>query len=327
MKLFLKHNRGYILIYILSLILTGVYTLVMGFISLSEILYILLFNTFILLCFLAYKYYENRQLYKVFKSGVSSLNDALLDMGSSDLSRSISELLKSEYSLYEAEIQKSNLTYNEHIAFINQWVHQMKTPLSVIKLQLKEFEGEERAILLEEEIYKLHNGLNLALYYARLDSFQKDFVIEKIFLKTLVVDTVNKNKNVFVKNRIIPRVQIDDSIKIYSDIKWLGFILEQIIVNGVKYSKDKGRELIIKAEEDEREVKLSVVDEGIGILKKDIRRVFDKFFTGENGRKYGESTGMGLYMAKEVCCNLGHEIEIKSEVDVGTEVSIRFKKD
>ncbi|MCB2307154.1 sensor histidine kinase [Clostridium estertheticum] len=325
MNLFLKYNKGYIIIYLLSLSLTIIYCNVMDFIGFGEVIYILIFNTFILLCFLAFRYYKNRQLYKLLKNGLIRLNDAFLELGSSDLSGNISELLKKQHNLYEAEIQKCNKVHNEHLTFINQWVHQMKTPLSVIQLQLQEYAGEEKARSMEEEVNKLNKGLDMAMHFARIDSFQNDFIVERIFLKKLVIGTINEEKKLFIKNKITPRLEIDDAIEVYSDVKWIKFVLDQLIINGVKYSKGTGKELIIKAFEKEKEILLSVIDEGIGIPRKDIKRVFDLFFTGENGRKYGESTGMGLYISKEVCVNLGHKIEITSTADKGTMVTIRFK--
>lgn len=325
MKLFLKYNRGYIIIYLLSLTLTIIYCNIMEFIGFGEIVYILIFNTFILVCFLAFRYYQNRQLYKLLKNGLICLNDAFLELGSSELSGNISELLKEQHNLYEAEIQKCNKVHNEHLNFINQWVHQMKTPLSVIQLQLQEYAGEEKARSIEEEVNKLNKGLNMAMHFARIDSFQNDFIVERIFLKKLVIGTINEEKKLFIKNKITPRVEIDGAIEVYSDVKWIKFVLDQLIINGIKYSKGTGKELIIKACEKEKEIILSVIDEGIGIPRKDIKRVFDLFFTGENGRKYGESTGMGLYISKEVCVNLGHKIEITSTTNKGTMVTIRFK--
>ncbi|MBU3175898.1 sensor histidine kinase [Clostridium estertheticum] len=325
MILFLKYNKGYIIIYLLSLSLTIIYCNIMDFIGFGEVIYILIFNTFILVCFLTFKYYKNRQLYKFLKNGLICLNDAFLELGSSALSENISELLKEQHNLYEAEIQKCNKVHNEHLTFINQWVHQMKTPLSVIQLQLQEYAGEEKARSIEEEVNKLNKGLDMAMHFARIDSFQNDFIVERIFLKKLVIGTINEEKKLFIKNKITPRLEIDDAIEVYSDVKWIKFVLDQLIINGVKYSKDTGKELIIKAFEKEKEILLSVIDEGIGIPRKDIKRVFDLFFTGENGRKYGESTGMGLYISKEVCVNLGHKIEITSTADKGTMVTIRFK--
>ncbi len=326
MKLLLKYNRGYIFIYLLSVVLTIVYSSIKGFISSSESVYILFFNTFILVCFLAFRYYQNRQLYRFLKDGITSLNDVFLDLGTSELSLNISEILKEQHNLYENEIQNCNKTHKEHLTFINQWVHQMKTPLSVIQLQLQEYEGEEKYDSMQNEVNKLTEGLNMAMHFARLDSFQEDFLVERVSLKNLVVNTVNEGKKNFIKNRIIPRVEIEEDIEVYSDAKWMKFVLEQIIINGIKYSKGKGKELLIKAVKNEKEIKLSIIDEGIGIPSKDIKRVFNPFFTGENGRTYGESTGMGLYITKEVCKNLNHEVEIEATVNKGTKVTIIFKK-
>ncbi|WPC42211.1 sensor histidine kinase [Clostridium sp. JS66] len=324
MNLFFKHNKGYIFIYLMSLILTIMYCNIMEFIKVGEIIYIFIFNTFILVCFLVFKYYQNRRLYKLLKNGLTSLNDAFVELGNSKLSENISSILKQQHNLYDAQIRKSNKIHSEHLTFINQWVHQMKTPLSVIQLQLKEYEGEEVALSIEEEVNKLNKGLNMAMYYARIDSFKKDFLVEQVDLKGLVLDIVNEEKRIFIKNKMIPRLEIDKDIRIYSDKKWLKFILDQLIINGIKYSKDKGKELIIKSYEYEKEIKLSIVDSGIGIPSKDIKKVFDPFFTGENGRKFGESTGMGLYIVKEVCKNLGHKVEIKSNINEGTKVTIIF---
>lgn len=325
MKLLLKYNRGYIFIYLLSAVLTIIYSSVKGFISVSESVYIIFFNTFILVCFLAFRYYQNRQLYKFLKHGVTSLNDAFLELGTSELSLNIAEILKEQHNLYKHEIQRCNKTHKDHLTFINQWVHQMKTPLSVIQLQLQEYEGEEKYESMQDEVNKLTEGLNMAMHFARLDSFQEDFLVERVSLKKLVIDTVNKEKKNFIKNRLIPRVEIEEGIEVYSDAKWMKFVLEQIIINGIKYSRGKGKELVIKAVKNEKEIKLSIIDEGIGIPSEDIKRVFNPFFTGENGRTYGESTGMGLYITKEVCKNLGHEVEIESIVNEGTKVTINFK--
>lgn len=326
MRLFLKDNRGYIITYLLSLVVTLLYSNLKGFMELSETIYICLFNVFILIVFLVYRYYQNGQLYKFLKGGFTDLKEVFLEFGSGELSQMVSKIFKELHSLYEVEIQKSDKLHKEHLRFINQWVHQMKTPLSVLQLQLQEYEGEEKYDNMQEEVTKLKEGLNMAMYFARLDSFQKDFIIEKVSLKQLIREKVNEEKRLFIKNRIIPRIEIDEKIEVYSDAKWLKFMLGQIIINGVKYSRGKGSELIIKAANDENEISLEVEDEGIGIPIKDIKRVFDPFFTGENGRKYGESTGMGLYIIKEVCKNLGHEVTIESIVNEGTKVTIKFKK-
>ncbi|GAA0754502.1 sensor histidine kinase [Clostridium sartagoforme] len=325
MKLFLKDNKGYIIIYFISLLITLIYINLLGSLNVMESFYISIVNTFILITFLCFRYYKHRKIYTLLNKKINNLNQLVISLGNSVLGKAISDILKQMNNLYSINMIDKNKKHQEHLMFINQWIHQMKTPLSIIQLKMQEDEGERPLEEIREDVYKLNKGLNMAMYFARLDSFEKDFVIEKISLYDLVISKVNEEKTMFIKNKIKPVVEIDKNIKIYSDFKWLKFILEQLIINGIKYSRDVGKELIIKAEENFEYIKLTIIDQGIGISKKDVRRVFDAFFTGENGRKFGESTGMGLYIVKKVCDNLGHSISIESNLGFGTIVTVKFK--
>ncbi|WP_438651990.1 sensor histidine kinase [Romboutsia sp.] len=298
----------------------------MNFMNINEAMYILLFNTFIIGSFLGYKYYKEKRVYNLFENNLENLDYSFVDLGNGLVGQNISNLLKHQHNLYEFNSQTQDKIYKEHLEFINQWIHQMKTPVSIINLQLQDDEGEEIAENIQSEVEKINKGLNMAMYFARLGEFQKDFVIDKINLYQVVMECVNEEKRLFIKNRIMPKVEIDYNIYVYTDSKWLKFIINQLITNGIKYSKNYGKYLTIKSVDESNYVTLSVIDEGIGIVKKDIKRVFEPFFTGENGRIFGESTGMGLYIAKKVCDNLCHNIEIKSEKEKGTEVTIKFTK-
>lgn len=326
MKLFMNEYKGYIFTYYAGLIITLMYCKLMNFIKASEIIYILLFNTFIVSSFIIYKYITTKRAYEVFEKGIENLDESILDLGKSPIGKNVSNMLNQQYNQYRLKIQEQNKIHNDHLTFINHWIHQMKTPVSVINLLLQEYEGEEVSSNIQQELDKIDKGLNMAMYFARLDQFQKDFSVEKVNLYNDVIELVNKERRLFIKNRIIPKVELDKDLVIYSDKKWLRFIIEQIIINGVKYSKDYGKYLIIKNIENSEYIIINIIDEGIGIPKKDIKRVFEPFFTGKNGRKFGESTGMGLYIVKKVCDNLGHRVEIKSEIEKGTRVSILFKK-
>ena len=326
MKLFMNEYKGYIFTYYAGLIITLMYCKLMNFIKASEIIYILLFNTFIVSSFIIYKYITTKRAYEVFEKGIENLDESILDLGKSPIGKNVSNMLNQQYNQYRLEIQEQNKIHDDHLTFINHWIHQMKTPVSVINLLLQEYEGEEVSSNIQQELDKIDKGLNMAMYFARLDQFQKDFSVEKVNLYNDVIELVNKERRLFIKNRIIPKVELDKDLVVYSDKKWLRFIIEQIIINGVKYSKDYGKYLIIKNIENSEYIIINIIDEGIGIPKKDIKRVFEPFFTGKNGRKFGESTGMGLYIVKKVCDNLGHRVEIKSEIEKGTRVSILFKK-
>ncbi len=201
----------------------------------------------------------------------------------------------------------------------------MKTPLSVIQLYIQENEGEEMAENLKVEVDKLNKGLNMAMYFARLDEFEKDFHAEKVDLYRLIIEMLNEEKRLFIKNGVFPELKLEENIIIYSDKKWIKFAIEQIITNGVKYSKGEDKILTIELKKISNMVVLDVVDRGVGIPKKDIKRVFDAFYTGENGRVFGESTGMGLYIVKKVCDSLEHKVDIESKVGEGTRVRLIFR--
>lgn len=324
MNLFLKEQQPYIVVYYISVIISTFYCVLAGNFTLFDVIYVIIFNTFILIVFLGWQYIKTKNIYVLFKSNFNSIEETSLEQGDSFWGIHITALLRKQYQLFEKSLDQLNKKHQEHITFINQWVHQMKTPLSVIRLQLEAHAGEPYAHDISEEAFKLEKGLNMALYYARIDAFQSDFVIERTHLKSLILDSINQEKKLFIKNNIKPKVNIDDMIEVYTDVKWIKFVIEQLITNGIKYSKGKGKYLTVSGYRKEKFTILEVMDEGIGIHPKDIRRVFNPFFTGENGRILGESTGMGLYLAKKICENLNHNIYIESEVNRGTKVSILF---
>lgn len=326
MKIFLKEYRGYIFTYYLGLIITLAYCNMMSYIGIADILYILLFNTFIITCYVVYKYISNKKTYYIFEKGINTLEESLLELDRSCIGKNISSLLNRQYELYITNLQKQKKIHKDHLTFINCWIHQMKTPVSVINLQLQDHEGEEIAFNIQPELDKIDKGLNMAMHFARLDEFQKDFLVEKVNLYTEIIDIISKERRLFIKNKIMPKVEIEKDLIVYTDKKWIKFVMEQIIINGVKYSKNKGKYLTIKSRMSGQYIVLDIIDEGIGINKKDIKRIFEPFFTGENGRKFGESTGMGLYISKEVCNRLGHNIEVTSEINKETQVSITFKQ-
>ncbi len=206
---------------------------------------------------------------------------------------------------------------------MNQWVHQMKTPISVIEMLLQDERPLDKKNV-QEEIDRLRRGLDMVLVNARLENFEEDMQVEQIPLKTIVTATVNENKRLFITNRVFPEIHIEDDIIVASDSKWLRFIIGQFVTNAVKYTFEENKKIVMSAIKQDDHIQLAICDEGIGIPASDLSRVTKAFFTGENGRKTGESTGMGLYLAKEICGKLGHQLDITSEVGKGTIVTVTF---
>ncbi|NFA21610.1 HAMP domain-containing histidine kinase [Clostridium botulinum] len=324
MKIFIKNNKGVIILFLLNfMVLFSLYNLMGGFEDFSNFIYFMLLSIFNLLVYLILKYLNERKMYKSLEKKPEVFEDCLNSFGDSTLGKYLNEYTRELYSIYKFHMHENIKKQTEHLDFINQWVHQMKTPLSVIKLIIQE-NGEQQCIKdIKEETEKLEEGLNIALYNARLENFHNDFNVAEFDLKELVLDRVNYNKKLFIKNGVFPKVEMNN-IKIKSDKKWISFILDQIIINGVKYSKGKGKLIEIKAGEQQKRSYIYIKDEGIGIPKKDINRVMEPFYTGENGRIFGESTGMGLYITNEVCKKLNHELEIQSNEGEGTKITIYF---
>ncbi|MCM3716777.1 ATP-binding protein [Fictibacillus phosphorivorans] len=200
----------------------------------------------------------------------------------------------------------------------------MKTPLSVIHLMIQDHD-EELFQQIRKELYRLEDGLKTVLYSSRLSLFEKDYTIGKIPLQSFMNEIIMENKRLYIQYKILPKTLFpEETLFVYSDKKWLHFAIGQIISNAVKYSANKSDKLIFRIEKQGKRILLVIQDFGVGIPSQDIRRVFDPYFTGINGRLYHESTGMGLYFVKEIMNKLQHEIKLESVAGEGTTFKIYF---
>lgn len=178
---------------------------------------------------------------------------------------------------------------------------------------------------IDEELQKIENYIEQALYYARSNTVEKDYYIRKVKLEEIVNESIKKNKNVLIQEKILINIH-DLNLQVRTDIKWIVFILNQIIANSIKYkSQDRKLQLEIYAKERTENVILYIKDNGIGIKEGEITKVFEKGFTGTNGRLSNKkSTGIGLYLCKKLCDKLGIAIELYSIWNEGTEVRLIF---
>ncbi len=180
---------------------------------------------------------------------------------------------------------------------------------------------------IDEELQRIENYIEQALFYARSNTVEKDYYIKKVKLKDIVYESIKKNKNVLIQEKVSINLH-DLDLEVNTDSKWIGFILNQIIANSIKYKKvDCRLEIEIYAKQGKENVILYIKDNGIGIKEGEITRVFEKGFTGTNGRLVGKkSTGIGLYLCKNLCNKLGIQIELSSILDGGTKVQLVFPK-
>ncbi len=231
-----------------------------------------------------------------------------------EINKSMIENVK-EYSLNVANFKE----------YVEMWIHEVKIPISSLTLLNHNHQDQiDRRCV--EEIRKLDNYIDQILYYVRSENAEKDYIIKEKDLQETIKNVALKNKDDLLENNIKLEVDINNE-KVLTDSKWLEFILNQIINNSIKYKKDDVESYVkISIIEDKEKIYLSIYDNGIGIPSKDISRVFNKSFTGENGRLREKSTGMGLYIAKKLCDKLGHKITIESKLGEYTKVTIIFSK-
>lgn len=197
------------------------------------------------------------------------------------------------------------------------WVHQIKTPIAASQLLVAEVADRQLKQQLEQEIFKIDSYTNLVLQYLRLESFHDDLVLKQVQIEDLVKEIIRKYALFFIQKGL--NVNLYDLDKeIVTDKKWLLVVIEQIISNSLKYTKEGGLEIYMEGQE------LCIKDTGIGIKNSDVLRVFERGFSGYNGRLTQQSSGLGLYLSKKISEELGHQIRIESEVGKGTTVRIQF---
>lgn len=204
--------------------------------------------------------------------------------------------------------------------FFALWAHQIKTPIAALNLLLQQEKQDVAAC--RQELFKIESYVEMALNYLRFEEMSNDLVLERNSLEQLVRQVVKKYATIFIYNHIsIQLEQLDYTV--LTDEKWFCFVLEQILSNALKYTKQGS--VKISAEETQNGLKVLVQDTGIGIKSEDLPRIFEKGFTGYNGRMDKKASGLGLYLCKGVCEKLGHEIHVTSKEGQGTTVILTLQ--
>lgn len=294
--------------------------------SIGDILYMNMLIFSISFIFLIVGYIKWRNIYKDFKNNLynkEEIHRSLPNGGKLEqvLIRKTIDF-KNEEKLRETKELKKNL--EEINDYITKWVHEIKIPLSVCELIADKIEEDLYNISgeLRQELERINFLTNQVLYTSRASSYSEDFIIEEVNLDGLVKGVIKNNMNFFISKKI--ELEIDDlDFSVFTDSKWISYVLDQIINNACKYVDIHGK-IQISAKEDEKSIRLSIKDNGMGIPTKDIDRIFDRGFTGDNGRKTSKSTGMGLYICKKIVSRLDVNIEVSSQVSQYTEFVMVF---
>ena len=326
---FVKDNKVNILVSLLLFILVILLMFTFQVNSFLIIISIIFFlSSFIFL--LLYNYFRKKKFYNELINNTKLLDKKYLVLETlSEPSFLEGKILYDSLYQIDKSMNERIKLYEKNLSdfkeYVEMWIHEVKIPLSSLSLMCHNHHNEIDKKYLNQ-INKLDNYVDQVLYYVRSNDAEKDFLIKKTNLEKVINSVMIKNKDEILLNNITVNVE-NLNVFVYTDTKWLIFIINQILNNSIKYKKKNGNSLIkIYATEEKDLVNLFIYDNGIGINKSDITRVFDKTFTGENGRKDANSTGMGLYIVKKLIDKLGHKISVSSKENEYTEVKITFGK-
>lgn len=294
----------------------------------SILLILIAWVTIVLSC-LFVEFFKRRKYFDELENTLDTLEKPYL----------ISEVMETSYHLYDQKykeiIKKSNKSVIDTISrleadqkdykeYIESWIHEVKLPLTSIKL-ICDNNKNDITRRIQYSLTELENDVEKALFYARSDSVYQDYLIREIDLKPIIMGVITRNKQYLIQNQISVQTDCGDSI-VFCDSKWVDFIVNQILINAVKYKKEDTGNIIFSTQKIKNGMKLMIEDNGIGIKESEITRIFDKGFTGTNGRDQVKSTGIGLYLCKKLCNKLGLEIAVESKENQYTRILLIFPK-
>lgn len=327
--------------HILSMILLGCCTaLTCAFLHLtgysdSNIRLLLIFWGIIVVTVFLVQYRRRKRYFDRIESLLGQIDERYL------LGELMPQSFRLEDRLYRDMIRRSNKAVIERIRrheaeqkeyreYMESWVHEIKSPITGISLLCENGrKGKEagadtfRQIMIENA--RIENYVDTVLYYARSENVYKDYLIRECSLQEAVCEVMEKNKLLLIQNGISAGMDCD--LTVYTDRKWLVFILNQLVLNCIKYRCAQSPHIRFYGQEEEKQIRLTVEDNGIGIPDHEIGRIFEKGFTGTNGRNRGRSTGMGLYLCRKLCRQLGIKLQAESQYHHGTRMILVFPKE
>lgn len=329
---FLKDRFLLLVLHITCMGALGLFLKLTGYSS-TNIALILIFWVLIVGAWLAVTYRERKTYFDEAEQILENMDQRYL------LGELLPDSFRMEDKLYRAMIRRSNKSVIEKIRqieterrdyreYIESWVHEVKAPITGISLLCENgrrlcgpSEAKEllRSVSLENQ--KIENYVDFVIYYARSEQVYKDFLIRETNLQQVAEEVLAKNRLLMIRHGVQAGVDCTDMV--YTDQKWIAFILNQLILNSVKYCGERPVFLIYTSREKDG-VRLTVEDNGVGIREEELPRIFEKGFTGSNGRSRERATGMGLYLCRRLCDRLGIGISAESELGTGTKLILQF---
>lgn len=326
-------DRKYLFLFYIVLMLFIIETVYFGnssAISDSDLLYIIIVSLTLFSTYIAIDFFPKKTYYKKLHNLLESTSADLISIlpNPPGLEQRLNtELLQNMHAKSSTQVEDLIGRAREDIDFITTWVHQIKTPIAVSKLIVESSLNnptDKTLISIEEELDKIEGLVLKALFNTRTNDFARDYMVTGVNIESVVKECIKKQSKSFIRKKI--GIQMDNlNHEVLTDKKWMCFIIDQILSNSLKYTDACG---LIKSfvEVCPNELLLHFEDTGIGIRPEDLSRVFEKNFTGYNGREHLNSTGIGLYLSQKLAKRLGHYLSISSKLKEGTIVTIHFPK-
>ena len=324
---YLKEKKGRIVLDLIFIAVFAVCFFLMGA-GLYLVWYPAAICAVIFVLYILWDYYRFTKKHKLLQKVYHHIDETAdyLPTAKSPLEADYQQLLRAVLASYKDRLKHSNEKLAGNKEYITLWAHQIKTPLTALELMTGELCGanvDEKKKELAGRLFEVEQYVDMSLQYMRLDTLTADLILREYHLFTIVKQAVKYFARIFIAKRISLRMDETDVV-VATDQKWLLFVLKQILSNALKYTKEGS--ILVYMHADKASV-LVIEDTGIGIAAEDLPRIFERGYTGCNGRIQEKSTGIGLYLSKLVLERLGHGIAISSKEGSGTKVEIMLGRD
>lgn len=312
------HRKSFLILYLAF----GVIVLLVQYLAglpLIPVFYSLLILTFLTLTYLIVDYIRFLSKLKYLQDVYEhlSVDKHLFLQPDNPVEDQYQKIISSLYDIIREHENTLAKNHTEQVEYYTMWVHQIKTPISAMRLALQNCSTNGRDELLEQELFKIEQYVELALHYTKIEDLSTDLVIREYPLHEIVNQSIRKYAALFIFKKLTVQIKEFHAV-VTTDSKWLSFILEQLISNAIKYTNSGGIEISFEQNS------LIIKDTGIGIRAEDIERIFEKGYTGYNGRVDKKASGIGLYLTKKVADSLSIKLIVTSELGKGTTAIVSF---
>lgn len=322
---FLMERISWIILIVLLPLLALILAYLDPALSIDSIFYYVFLALVISFLFVVSRYFKEASFYKELGLRDSTTDITSIPEPNSSFESIIYEQITSSIEQLEKNASTNRLLLEQEKDDLLSWIHEVKTPLTALKLIIDRSEDHQLKSDLMHEWLRIHYLLDQQLHQKRIAFIENDLFIEKVELESLLYSEIHTLRSWCLKKGIGFDVELV-STHVLTDAKWLSFILRQLLTNAVKYSEE-GSEIMIQSVDEKGQTTLTVADKGRGIAPRDLPRIFDKGFTSTSKHQDQHATGMGLYLAQKAAIPLGIRISIQSILGRGTTVTLTFLKE